>query len=108
MTGDAKARDDTRCDFDWFSAVAYWMNQSKRGFGVFFSVKRQRWSVFSQLMTVTIVGIFLLKSSSVRQKNLKQVGGATRAVNWTMKAVANKTGKIAGMIDMCVCYQNCI
>ena len=62
--------------------------------------------MFRYLVTISIVGIFFLQSSCVRQKNLEQVGSAARALDWTMKAVANESRKIPGVIDVRVSYKN--
>src|SRR5215211_349112 len=84
------------------------MQQFQRSERILFRVERKCWSVFGQLVTVAIVGLFLLETPRIGQEYLQKVCGAARAVNWTMKTMSHQARQITGVVDVCVSDQNSI
>src|SRR6185369_6884136 len=95
-----ETRANTGRDFDAVTVVRDWPNEFERSERVLFRVERQRGFVFSQIVTIAIVGFFFLKPACVGQKDLQKISGAARTVDWTMKALLNESWQVAGVIDV--------
>ena len=106
MTSNAKLGADSLHDLDGLSVVLYYLEEFQCCLSIFFGVKRERWIVTRYLVAVAIVGFFLLQASRVWQQYAQKFGGATGAIDWTMKALLDQARQITGVIDVGVSEQH--
>src|SRR6185436_8275359 len=100
VTGDSEARTNSRRRLKCLTRVWKRLYEFERSISIFFGVERKRGFVLRQVMAIAIVSIFFLQTASVRQQDLQQVGSATRAVNWSTKALSDQARQVAGVIDV--------
>src|SRR5262249_35012474 len=102
----SKARTNTGSNFDCLTRIRNRLQQLQSSKRVLFGIEREGRSVFSQFMTIAIVGIFFLQTSRIRQEYFQQVGSASRTVNRAAKALLDEARQVACMIDVRVRDEN--
>ena len=56
-------------------------------------------------MSVSVVGLFLLKACGIRQQYLHEIGRRARCIDRAAESALHESGKIAGVIDVSVRVQ---
>ena|SRR5436190_10876577 len=100
VAGNAELRLHIFSDIDRCAHVLDRPHQQQGTFRIGFGIQRERGSVLRKVMTISIVRVFFLKPTGIRQKNLEQIGRAACAVDWTSEALRDQARKISGMVNV--------